>query len=220
MADQKVNVQPAALTASSKYAEACKVLAEAAEEGDDRARKALKQLAKASDEGDDKSDDGGKKDDDKGSDAARAASDGEDKKDDKKEEAKAASAVVSGPSALESATRARLIAARPDLANDAEIQKLFASCTIADLKSAVETLPKAEFKAPVAAPAGTRGAQAASEVVNSDASDDLDARMGLKPHSRMTVTKAPGIVVFGGTRAQASREISAYESFRNGGNTK
>lgn len=211
MAIPKEEIQAAAPKAGSSYEEAVAALAKSLKEGDEqeagKARKALKALL-----AEDKDESG---DDDKKE--AKAASDGDKPKDDDKKEAKASdedkekakASSHAGPSALETETRARLIASRADLANDKKIQELFATCSLADLKVAIDTMPVASFKAPAGPAAGTvgKGQGSNARFVPAGQKDRLAEMMGLGASSspRVTSDVALGITVFGGSSDQIAK---------------
>lgn len=216
MADQKENVQAVAPKASA-FTEATAALAKAIEDGDDaaksRARKAMKALLA---EDKDESGEGEEKKE------AKATSD-EGDKDEKKEEAKAVSA-VSSPAAsnsLDAEIRASLIASRPDLANDAKLQAKFSAASLVDLKTAIETMPKAVFTAPAQPVAGTRGAaDPNARFVPSSQKELLAEQMGLSKATGPRVTRGDGITVFGGSSEQIDQVMNQYHADRSAQGSK
>ena len=212
MADQKMIATPAAPRASA-FTEAMAALAKTAEEGNDadkaKARKAIKAMI-----AEDKEDGG---DEPKKEEAKASSDEGEkdEKKDEKKEEAKA-SAQASSTNSLESEIRASLIESRPDLKNDAKLQAKFAAASIADLKLAVETMPKAEFKTVAKEPeAGIRGKDGNARMIPSRQADRLAEQMGLGASRGPRVTKDPsGLTVLGGTLEQIDLAIESFNAVR------
>jgi hypothetical protein len=216
MADSAKDQTPATPKAASSYVDAMAALAKAAEEGDERARKALKKMADAADDGESDKDE--KKDGDKDAKASKAEG-GEKKDDEKKEDA---GAKASSSNSLESDIRAALIASRPDLANDAKLQAKFQAASIADLKVAVETMPKAAFKAPAQPEAGTRGESQkdGGRFAPVNPREELAERMGLGASKAPRVTRGDGITVFRGSREQVSIAIEQYQAARSAGGSK
>lgn len=203
---------------ASKYSEAMKALAEAAEEGDERAHAAMKKMAtKAKDESDppvDETDEDKKKKDDEAAAKARVAA--------STPAATLAStdinlvAEVLGLKAQLSARdeaeeRRTLLASRPDLASDAKVSAWLTRAPLATVREAVVTLPKAVLPPSEAARIGApiQGASVVTATgLTGDEKESLDVLMGVSPVSLAKVTAVGDTMIFGGTSAQVKEILS------------
>jgi ClpP class serine protease len=208
-----------AATQASKYSEAMKALAEAAEEGDERAHAAMKKMAaKAKDESDppaDETDDDKKKKDDEAAAAkARTAA--------STPAAIAASTDINVVSELlglkaqlaardEAEERRTLLASRPDLSADAKVTAWLTRAPLAVVREAVVTLPKAVLPPSEAARIGAPvqvAAASTSTGLTGDEKESLDVLMGVQPVSLAKVTAVGDVMIFGGTSAQVKEILS------------
>jgi ClpP class serine protease len=220
------------VTAMPKYLESAKELAvKMSLDGDDKEKAAAKRMLAAFEEDEKDAEDGKEKDDKQASAAAeedekKAAAAEAAGEEDTKEETKAAAA-ASAPSSFdlarevqalkaeraaekEALLRATLLATRPDF--DPKMVAFLNTCTIDQVKSAVETFPKAPNLAAASQAAGTQGAAAGVPNLDPAVKAHIDSKMGM-------VSYFPGVTHHGTetefgmmTPAQAKARLAVLEA--------